>query len=451
MKYWKIIAALPLIAVSLWAASPAVDKLLLPEDVYPQLDVLLKRAVQQSPQMLNRMLDLEIAENNRIQARSSMLPGVSTAYRHYQSSDDRADLTGRTNVTKVYYDVSIVQPVFHWGERRNNARIGVIQQKIAEGNFRDGYRLLAQAIRQQYMQLIVYKILLQRSLLAQKYNQDVLKLSEERYSKGIMADAEIFPVRLNAERAEIDLERSRNDFESAKLSLARLTGTALLEDQAIPDEIPLLAHPMEVYKELLADFLALKEPPTIQADNLRRQIEIENLTYLNHKTRLRPKFSLAAGITQDEQTYSINVAQKYRVNSLYGGITVGWTIFDGFASRAAVSSALARRRQLENDYQGLTERLGSEAQSQVKQLNFAARSMSIVDRLLIAADNGLRTKQGEFSRGVVSENDVTLTQLARLNAFIDTQNARIDYLVRLTDLLGTIAQDPVVDNVPAQP
>ncbi len=451
MKFWKILAALPLIIVSLRAAAPAMNDVPLPEKVYPQLDAILKRAVQQSPAMVNRALDLEIAENNRIAARANILPYAGANYRYTQSSDDRADLNGRTNVTKIYYDVSISQPVFHWGERRNNVRIGEIQQQIAQGNYRDGYRGLAQAIRQQYLQLIVYKILLQRSELARKYNQGVLKLSEERYAKGAMAEGDIFPVRLNAERSEIDVERARNDFETAKQSLARLTGLAQVEDQSIPDEIPGLSSDTRQFDQMLADFLARKDPPTNSAETLRRQLEIENLGYLNQKTRLRPKFNLIAGTSQDEQSYTVNVAQKYRVNSLYAGVSVNWTIFDGLASQAAVRNALAHRRQLENDYESLKARLGSEAQSQVKLLNFAARSMSILDRLLIAADNGLRTRQGEFARGVVSENDVTLTELARLNSFIDVQNARLDYFVKITDFLGTLALDPVVDNVPATP
>ena len=71
---------------------------------------------------------------------------------------------------------------------------------------------------------------------------------------------------------------------------------------------------------------------------------------------------------------TINVAQKYKVNSYFGGISVNWSIFDGLAAGAAERNALARRRQVENDYRSLTEQLAQQAQTQVKQINFSARS-----------------------------------------------------------------------------
>ena len=192
MKFHRFLAALPLLTATLWAASPAVNDLVLPEKIYPQLDGILKRAVQQSPQMLNRMLDLEIAENNRVIARSNLLPGVSGAYSYYESSDDRADLNGRVNVAKIYYNFSATQPIFYWGERRNSARMGEIQQKIAQGSYRDGYRLLAQEIRGQFLQLIVRKTYLDRTRLTLKYRQDSLKAAEDRFAKKEISDADIF-------------------------------------------------------------------------------------------------------------------------------------------------------------------------------------------------------------------------------------------------------------------
>ena len=46
MKFCKLLAAWPLLATSLWAASPTVNDLVLPEKIYPQLDAMLKHAVQ---------------------------------------------------------------------------------------------------------------------------------------------------------------------------------------------------------------------------------------------------------------------------------------------------------------------------------------------------------------------------------------------------------------------
>ena len=155
------------------------------------------------------------------------------------------------------------------------------------------------------------------------------------------------------------------------------------------------------------------------------------------------------GVSQDQQTYTINVAQKYRVNSLFGGVSANWTIFDGFASQAAVRTGLARRRQMENDYKDLTERLAQQAQTNVKQIDFAARSMAILDRALVSSGGNLKTKQDDFARGVSSEDDVSQARLALFDAEINAYNGRIDYLYRTGDFLGTIMEDPVLANLGA--
>ena len=198
---------------------------------------------------------------------------------------------------------------------------------------------------------------------------------------------------------------------------------------------------------MLAGYLAQKDPPTIEAVNMRRQLEVQNLNYKNSKTALRPKFSFATGVTQDEQSFTLNVAQKYKVNSIYAGVSMSWSVFDGFSSRAATRSALARRRQIENDYRTLTEQLSVQAQSQVKQINFSARNMSITDRYLDSGEGNLRSRQEERSRGVRSEAEVSQAQITLFDFQINAINARSDFLIKTSDFLGTITEDPVLANI----
>ena len=144
---------------------------------------------------------------------------------------------------------------------------------------------------------------------------------------------------------------------------------------------------------------------TSVAISRRNQIEIEKLNYEVSKTRLLPKFNVVAGVTQDEQSYSLNVAQRYRVLSYYAGVQVYWTIFDGLASRAATANVLARMRQIENDQRMYLESLGSNMQSQARQIDFAARQMSISDRSLAGNISLLATRKEEARRGLVSDAD----------------------------------------------
>lgn len=429
------------------AVGTAVEGLVLAENVLPQLEPVLTAAVQQSPTMLNRALDLEIAENNRIQSRAGLLPGLGGYASYLKSRDTRADLSGRLEVTKVAYNFSINQPVFYWGERRNAFKISEIQASIAKGQYQEGYRALAQTLRNDYMRLTVLKLTVQRGAAYADFTKKQLAKEETRLAQKVISEVQIFPVRLAAEQAELIYERAQFDLEMAKLSFSRLSGLPPLSDNEIPDSIPVLGYDAGVYDRLLAGFLSQKELPAIEAVTMRKQLESGGLSLANQKTRLRPKFNFVVGISQDEQSYTINVAQKYRVNSVFAGISANWTIFDGLAAQAAVRNDLARLRQMKTDYKVLNDRLAQQAQTNVRLINFSARNMSITDRALLSGESNLKSKQEEFGRGVRSEDDVSLARITLYDAQINAINGRSDFLNRVGDFLGTIMADPVLDNV----
>ena len=448
MKSLRLALLLPLLCLTRSVADE-VAQLALPERFLPGLEQLLRAAVQQSPQMLNRALDLEIAENNRIAARANLLPNVGGWANYYEAKDARADLPGRLDVTKIGYNFTLNQPLFFWGERRNSARMGEIQAAIAQGQYRDGYRFLAQSLRSDYLRLIIQKKTVERAVYNLNFLQRQLQQSEERLAKKDISELQIAAIRLAAEQAQIATEQVQYDYEMLKASVARMAGRPPLQDEEIPAAVPVAGYDTTAFERLLASYLGQKELPSVEAITARKLMENQQLSYANVKTRLLPKFSLSLGASQDEQSYTLNVGQKYRVNSLFGGFTATWTIFDGLAAQAATRNELARRRQMQNDYQQLTERLTQQAQTQVKLVNFAARRMVISDRGLTASENTLKAREDDFKRGAVSDADVSQARLALYDAEIAAYYGRMDFLSRTGDFLGTIAGDPVTAYLPA--
>jgi outer membrane protein TolC len=450
MKKQRLFAALPLLLAGLWATVSAADNITTPEQLFPQLDGILKQAVAQSPGMISRAIDLEMAEDARISARAGILPSIGGYYSYYEAQDDRADLNGRFSVTKVAYNFSLNQPLYHWGERRNNARMGEIRQSISQGQYRDGYRKLAQEVRSQYFRLIISKVRAQKAVFYAEFTARQLQQGELRLAKKVVSEAQMFSIRMENERAQISVERTNFDFENDKITFSRLTGLPLLRDDEIPASIPAAATQDQAVQQVLSGFLAQKDPPSTEAETFRKSLEIEQLNLANTKTRLRPKFNAVIGISQDEQSYSVNVAQKYQVNSYYGGISLNWSIFDGFSTGAAVRSSLNRVRQMQQDYRSLTERLAQQAQTQARLAGFYARYASINDRYLISGEGNLRSKKEEFARGVISEEDVSGAQLGLFDSQINAYSSRADYYNQLCEFLGTVMEDPVLGNLAAK-
>jgi outer membrane protein TolC len=227
----------------------------LPEDVFPDLKGILAEAVQQSPRMLALSLGQEIAAADLVQARSGLFPSAGGFLQASVTRDKREGISDTLSTDKLYYNFSITQPVYHWGERRNNARIGEINKRIADRNYGDAYRLLVQEIRTAYLQMIILKGRVAEARFNLEQAQETLRVTEERLARGVISESEAFQPRIGADQAALNTDRTADAFAEAKRRFSVLTGRPAPEDGAIPDEIPPVVTADRQIDSLLAGFL----------------------------------------------------------------------------------------------------------------------------------------------------------------------------------------------------
>lgn len=427
----------------------AAENVVLPERLFPELDRILHEAVLQSPAMLLRNLDLEIARGDEMQAKAGLYPNVGGYLSYQESRESREDRSSSFNTAILNYSFSISQPIWHWRTVSNNARIGEIRRQIAGHQYQDGYRLLARQIRGAYLDLVVRKAAADQARFNLKQAEDTLRTAEDRLAKGATSGGEVFQVQMAAQQARLTTDRSAEDLNQALISFRHLTGRAAFGVDQIPEEIPLISGGDDAPPRLLADFLSRKEPENLDTIILRQQLEAQNLNLENQRKRLYPMFNLTAGVNQNRQNYSLTNVQLYRVEDRYVGISLNWSIFDGFAARGAVISSLARMRQLEASYRELTQNLAENAQRQAKQTEFALRQMRIYDRWFDDRGNFLRAREEDFKRGTASETDLNGARAGYHQAEITAFGSRAAYLMQVCDFLGGIMEDPVLEQVKA--
>jgi outer membrane protein TolC len=431
-------------AIILPMARAAAEDADLPERVFPALDQILRNALQQSPRILARNLDLEIAQGDEMQAKAGLYPSVGGYLGYQQAQETREDVkTGSYSSKITNYSFSASQPIWHWGAVRNGARIGEIRRKIAEQNYVEAFRLLAQEIRASYLGLITRTASVKSARFNLKLIESNLQVAEDRLAKGTISGGDIFPTRMTALQTRLATDRATEDLEQARRSFRILTGS-FLSDNEIPETIPQMTGGDEVPSKLLGDFLSQKEPQTSNLIFARQQLELENLNLKIQQKRLYPMFNLTTGITQNRQSYSFNIGQQYGVQDRYIGVNLSWSVFDGFAARGAVKSSLARKRQLEASYRQLTESLSEDAQRLEKQVEFSQRQMRINDRLLGERGDFLHANEEDFKRGTVAETGLNAARALFFNAQIAAFNARADYLQQMSAFLGAIMEDPVL-------
>jgi len=421
----------------------------LPEDYLPQLRAILDDAFRESSRMLLARLDLDAADGELTQARSGLYPSASVYSRALGTSDIRKDRPGQTrNVTKTYYDISLSQPLFHWGEKRNNARIGAIRAAIAERNYVEGYRMLAREIRQGYLSLISLKSQLIGARFGRQRAEAALRAAEERVKAGVITHGDLFGPQIALERAELSAASAESSFIAAREQFEFLAGVTAPTEEELPEELPKIGLSPASNDSLLAEFLAAPEPSTPGLETLGQEVEVARLTYKNQKTRLRPKFNFVLGMSQDEQSYTVNSAERYGVTSRYAGVQVNWTIFDGLATRGAVRSSLARLRQFEARYAQAQTAAARQARAAARSLDLAQRQMQINDRLLGSSLNYLNIREEDFAAGRITRDALDQAQAGYYSARASANTARLNFLMAQVELLTKVDRDPLLDHLP---
>jgi outer membrane protein TolC len=130
-----------------------------------------------------------------------------------------------------------------------------------KGQYRDGYRFLAQSLRSDYLRLIIQKKTVERAVYNLNFLQRQLQQSEERLAKKDISELQIAATRLAAEQAQIATEQVQYDYEMLKASVARMAGRPPLQDEEIPAAVPAAGYDATAFDRLLASYLGQKELP----------------------------------------------------------------------------------------------------------------------------------------------------------------------------------------------
>jgi len=445
------------------AATPPkpLDKATLPvaENTYPALRQLLDVALHQAPRMLaQRALD-DAAEGNRLVARSGLLPDVTASMGYQQRLEQRLKNVAATKTTPAYsywrdydsakfgYSAGLVQPLYYWGALRNASRIGRLQSQIAQERTTDEYRDLVLDIRSRYLRATVLRATWDRAVFNRQLQEKKATVLQARLESDAASRAQVRRQKLKIEQAQLAEDRAAEDYRRAKVQLARLVGVADIADDAIATEVQSVDFEMPALQTLADAFVADIPGRAANLSIIRNQIAIEKLNYRNAQVRLRPRANLSMGITKEEQNYGNTDYNPYGVTALYAGVSINWSIFDGFATKGAKLSSLARKRDLERVYQATLVDLSEGARSRLKSVEFAQRNMAIANRLLFATEKSLERTKKRVEEGRTSPADVDDAQLNVYDARISCYSARADCLTQVTALLSTIFEDPALTNL----
>ena len=423
----------------------------LPEDSIPQLKALIESGLHQSPEMISRQLDVSVADAQRLYSGiAPLLPSVGAGgnYGVTRSGVGLSTLSGAAVGTS--YGITLTPPLFHWGALKNQLQFQTISALISRKQYIQGYLGFVGVIRSQYLGLINEKLRLRNILFELEIRKKALALAKDKLKNGLISENEIAGPEIDFETASLNADRERLAYDFARHALARQTGVFEITDESIPNDIPLPNYSETTAKKVLAELLSHKAASTVDIQIASLAVEQAKLMYKINRVSQLPSFGLSAGINQNNIVTVQNggISQSFVLQEQYS-LSMGWDIFDGFASRGRKHESLLRERQSEMTLEKKTDEVLSQAQMKERGVSFAWRALSINERRFSIAKGAYAQMSDELKIGNISEDSAAVQKASFWAIQTAAASARGEFYNSWCDYLSFVYADPVLNLIPA--
>ncbi len=418
----------------------------LAEVLFPELEEVLHHAVSQSPQMVDLNLKLAIQEANAIVSSAKLYPRANAYVRELYQTEVRRDLGKTTAAEKFYYDLSIYQPIYHWGALKASSDIGKILVELEKGKVKNAYQILIQKLRSDYINLVITKLTLQNAEMALNQREADWELKKASLAEGEASTGSVGGAEITLKEARFNHVRSESEFGYSLRSFRRLSGMNEFTIDRVADGFPDVTHNNSVIRNEVEEFETNGRENHSKMEAATMEIEKEELNFRILKVRMRPNLSLIAGINQDELSSATSTNGRAATQRNYVGVQISWNIFDGFETKGRKLASMKRLRQLKESKKRLKEDLLAGTEHRADRVDFAAQAVRFASDWLRRAKASVKYIESEHKEGRASAGQVNDIK-GKLNEYeLALAKMQRDYLNTLADFVSWIGEDPAMDN-----
>ncbi len=396
------------------------------------LDRAVEVALQQNPNVLKAIQQIELTRGQIIQVRGQALPQIVAT--SFIKEQDRAlvNAQGFNGINPISWEVSIqaTQVLYAGGQIRAALNIAKFTNDSSYFSLRDTLDNTIATVRQNF-----YTVLLNRELI--KVQEESVKLlgsqlkdQQNRFEAGTVP-------RFNVLQAEVALANQQPILITAKgnyyLSLVQLAKTLGLNPG--PDGRPTFTAVGELavsernYGLQDAINLALAQRPFLK---------VQRLTILSQKEQVKvalagyqPKvYANVGGLVRNKL---LGTEIDDTVNGWFLGFTGEWKLFDGLETYGEVKAARASLEQAKINYDDSVQQVELEVQQAYVKLQTARATIRSGQKTVEQADEALRLASERLAAGAGTQLDVLNAQVQLTTARSTELQARADYNVALAD------------------
>lgn len=395
----------------------------------------LHLAWKSNPDLRVSRLEVLIADQEIVRARSGFLPKVKSEVSHtFYDLATRIKVQGAQGVSFPITNnnfwtsrVTVDQTVFDFwatSSRYQAAILGHTATRLDTARVRDNIFLL---VCQGYFRV------LRAEKLVQVAKQEIIQLSGQLrdarnlYEFGLTTYNDVLQAEVALADARQRLITAENDVVNAKSALNKLIGLPIPTPLSLAEESELAAPRLDLKD---ASDLALEHRKDLRA--AMNRIEQGEKQVTQAKAQYYPQFYAQAGHWWEQNDAFVNNSQWFAI------LGFRWSLFNGLDTKAQVQQAREKVEQLRIRRQDLSDQVHLEVQDAYLALKETAARIRVTEKAVAQGEENLRLNRERYREQVGTATEVvdasTLLTKTRVNFF----NARYDHQLAKAQFLWAL-------------
>ncbi len=248
---------------------------------------------------------------------------------------------------------------------------------------------------------------------------------------GALSLADVYRQQSQVAADELAQINAQNDFDKGKADLVALIGLDVAQEFSFADpafsgsldsvEIKATREKYQSLRDLTRRALVAR--PDFQS--LKAGLDAAESGVTSARAGYLPSLSANAGLSANNETFKDLLDYK----TMYWGLRLSWTLFDGFATNASIQNATATKRNAEITLAQTERSIGVEVKKALLDLDAAMKQYDVSQKGLTSATEDRKIAEERYNLGAGTLLDLLTANAGLVNAEANVVNASYNYII----------------------